>query len=147
MIRRWTVWPDMQIETQRYGPVPYVSRQLIDQAFLDGAAMVAVAGGGFTAFPHRHPTDRDHEMVTTQLMCEWKDRTDAKPQPEPAVELPPQPQENPEVEGLANLAESPEIHEIDPEQGVPAVGAEDSPDGFDYSQLEEEDLDSVPENV
>lgn len=146
MVRRWQVHPDMQIETQRYGLIPVVSRQLIDQAFLDGAAMVAAAGGGFTAFPHRHPTDLDHEMVTVSLMCEWRDRTDAKPQPEPAVAPQPEPEEEPQA--VFPPADAEEVAAtVDDGAEIVVEGDSVNPDGFDYTTLEDEDLESVPENV
>lgn len=85
-VRLWQVHPDHEVQTQR-GPVAAVSRQAIDQAFLDGATLVDKAGGVFTVICGRHPTDLPGEMVTTGLICEWKDRTDAKAAPEPRADV------------------------------------------------------------
>jgi hypothetical protein len=149
----------MEVQTQQYGVIPAVSRALQDQAFLDGAAMMANAGGLFSARAERHPTDLPGEMLTLYLICEWRDRTDAKSQPEPEGELMPalgeqeaprltaeewaaaqdiQDAANPEAEALARIATAPEVHQVE----VP-----DSPDGLDYTQLEDEDLAEVPEGA
>lgn len=85
-VRLWQVHPDHEVQTSQ-GPVAAVSRQAIDQAFLDGATLVDKAGGVFTVICGRHPTDLPGEMVTTGLICEWKDRTDAKAAPEPRADV------------------------------------------------------------
>jgi hypothetical protein len=89
-IRRREIRPDTVLETVTYGNVPYVS----EQAFLDAVLAVAqsqmLVGGSFGVVAcSAHPTDLEHEMVTVRAVIEWRDRTDAKPQPEPAVDTQP----------------------------------------------------------
>jgi hypothetical protein len=86
-IRRWAARPDqvLTISGDDGEPIhiPVVSREAMREAFLDGEALMAQAGGVFTAVSERVRTDVPQEMVTTYAAFEWKDRTDARPQPEP----------------------------------------------------------------
>jgi hypothetical protein len=83
-IRRWAARPD-QVSGDDGEPIhiPVVSREAMREAFLDGEALMAQAGGVFTAVSERVRTNVPQEMVTTYAAFEWKDRTDARPQPEP----------------------------------------------------------------
>jgi hypothetical protein len=80
-VRRRALEPDTIIET-RGREIAVVS----DQAFLEMsvafAQMQLIGGGVVTSIVERYPTDLPGEMVTTRAIFEWKDRTDAKAQPE-----------------------------------------------------------------
>lgn len=66
-----------------------VDRQEALEVFADCEALMRIAGGVLTIMPQRVQTGRlEGEMITTALVFEWKDRTDARPQPETsAVEV------------------------------------------------------------
>jgi hypothetical protein len=160
-VRRWLVRPDMQIHTAE-GPLAVVSRGLQDQAFLDGAAMVANAGGLFSARAERYATGVPGEMATVWLMCEWADRTDAKSQPEPHGAPLPEYTDQAEAEPRLTAEEWAAVQDIqdaaDAESEEAAQDVQDaaqeagaavlrSPDGLDYTQLEDEDLAEVPEGA
>jgi hypothetical protein len=53
------------------------------------ASFIAFAGGTMSAVVYRQPTDLKGEMATVGAVLSWADRTDARPQPEPAS-APPQ---------------------------------------------------------
>lgn len=173
-IRRWSVRPDVLVPTQQYGQVAAVSRGLIDQAFLDGAAMMCAAGGVFTVIAGRHPTDLPQESLTTGLICEWKDHTRASVSAEPQTDVLPAVEPDPEYmsredwerqqEAMLEAAAAeaagaePAISPPDAAEVAQAIdeGADlrvegaslnDSPDGLDVSQLEEEDVSEIPESV
>jgi hypothetical protein len=82
-VRRWAVRPDPE--------TGMVNREELVQAILDGEALLWRAGGVLTVLPGRAQTDIEGEMVTTSALLEWKDRTDARSQPETAGEVLPQP--------------------------------------------------------
>lgn len=129
-IRRWLVQPDTIKDTQ-FGPLPVVSREAFVDSVLDAVSLCDRAGGGFTVFCSRERTDVEHEMVTTAVMVEWRDRTDAKPQPERPVQAAPAPP----------LPEDPEPEELE----AALVGA--PADGLDERALPEEDLSEIPESA
>ncbi len=141
MARRWRkVEADMEIHTQEYGLVPVVSREAALTAVADALAVIDFIGGSFSVACHRHPTDVPNERVTTGLMIEWKDRTDARDQPEPADLLP--------------MAEAPQeetlpLEDAGLQEAAAATAAtdDDNPDGLDPSTLEEEDVSEIPESV
>lgn len=106
--RGWLVRPDHEVDTvdpedgyASLGPVGAVSQQALAKAVLDGVVMLDRAGGVLSVTVSRAQTGVPGERVTTGAMVEWKDRTDARPQPErdgapilQAVEAPrPQPDE------------------------------------------------------
>jgi hypothetical protein len=102
-VRSKVLQPDQQILTHN-GPVNVVSREAIREAFLDFEAVGDVAGGVISIVYVREPTGAPGEMVTTGVMLQWKDRTDARPQAEaigsaavviPAPEPAPAPQPRP----------------------------------------------------
>lgn len=142
MKRSWAVRPD---ETGT------VSRQALVDAFVDAATILDLAGGCLEVVVGRTPTGVPHEMVMNGALLVWRDRTDAKDQPEVAASVMPGPPR------LTDEAREAVIREADtPEEGhvevarieaeareavvvtVPPAGPE--PDGFDYSKLEEEDI-------
>lgn len=134
MQRRWAVRPDPD--------TGMANRDEILAAIMDGEALLWRAGGVLTIVVARAPTDLDGEMVTTQAVLEWKDRTDGhlKPAPERAGDiLPPEPPEPARVE-----PDAPVDREI---TGGDAAAADDIGDGLDPETLEEEDVSALPEAV
>lgn len=63
-----------------------VNRADMQEAFADAEALLARAGGVLSVVVDRATTEIPGEMVTISALFEWKDRTDAKPQPEPAAD-------------------------------------------------------------
>jgi hypothetical protein len=83
------VHPD-EILTLRDGrEVAVVSEELFVNEVAKIASFIAFAGGTMSAVVYRQPTDLRGEMVTVGAVLSWADRTDARPQPEPAS-APPQ---------------------------------------------------------
>jgi hypothetical protein len=105
----------------------------IAQAILDGEAALHRLGGVLTIVVGRHPTDLPGEMVTTSALIEWKDRTDARPQPEtpgdPVPEQAAPPAREPEPVGAdvlpppADAAAFAELPEEDDSSIEPALRA------------------------
>jgi hypothetical protein len=120
-IRRRQVHPD-EILTLRDGrEIPVVSDEAWLGALLEMGRVVSIAGGTLSATVLRHPTDLDGEMVTVGAVLEWKDRTDARPQPEPGVRPTPEMERalNPELRGLTALATSEEVLSIEDDRPQP----------------------------
>ena len=146
-IRRWSVPPDLQIQTHEHGPIAIVSRQSLEAAVFDALSMVDRAGGTFSVVVGRHPTDLPGEMVTTGAIVEWKDRTDAKEAPERAVELVAAPEViDPEIVHDDEMPEpavtvNEQIQEDQRE--LAAVAAQAIGDGLD-NPPDDEDLSSIP---
>ena len=119
-VRRWAVRPQ---------PNGEVSRDEVVQALMDGEALLWRAGGVLTVMPHRAETDLDGERATVAVIFEWKDRTDAKAQPEQvggaaaATVAPPTPAPSPAV----------------PPATVAAPVAAGGVDGLDEETLPDED--------
>lgn len=112
----------------------YVAFEDLQQVVTQALLVQDLAGGVVSIVVDREATDLQGEMVTVAAVVEWKDRTDAKAAPEPAVERTPQTQTtNAEAQALANLAADPAT--------VHLPVAED----IDYSTLPDEDLDPLPE--
>lgn len=69
-----------------------MDRGEFEQGLLEAGVLLWRSGGVITIAQDRVQTDVDGEMVPRAIMFEWKDRTDAKPQPEEAasalVEIP-----------------------------------------------------------
>lgn len=112
MIRRWQIEPDDEAGV--------MSRQALVNALVDGATMLDIAGGTLSVVVGRAATTLPGEMVMTGAVLEWRDRTDAKPQPEQAFSVTPEP------EPAATTA-------------TPDEPAQD----IDYAELPEEDLDEA----
>lgn len=84
MVRRWAVRPNPE--------TGIADRQEVIEALMDGEALLHRAGGVLEVVVMRQPTDVPGEMVTEAAIFAWKDRTDAKPQPEvPAPQADPDP--------------------------------------------------------
>jgi hypothetical protein len=85
-IRTRAVYPDTGYVLPSGEQIAIVSEEtLVDEA----VAMLRVAyrvGGIVSVVQDRAQTGVPHEMVTVAAVVQWQDRTDAKPQPEPAVE-------------------------------------------------------------
>src|SRR4051812_29348675 len=87
-IRRRELHPDETFITRAGREIPVVSEEQYLAALVDLGRFQLFAGGVITAVNFRAPTDLDGEMVTVGGVLEWKDRTDAKPQPEPVAPQP-----------------------------------------------------------
>jgi hypothetical protein len=154
-VRRRTVLPDEVLSTERFGQIPVVSDPGFIDAVVGAAQTQALAGGVLTILVDRHPTDLEGEMVTTMAVIEWKDRTDAKPQPEPTTGMRAEPTAGPaltqgdpaSMERVREALGKSEAGGSDPGIEEAAAAHADEPDGFDRSKLEEEDVDSVPEHA
>jgi hypothetical protein len=124
-VRRWQVHPHPE--------TGIVVREELVQAILDGEAALHRLGGVLTIVVGRHPTDLPGEMVTTSALIEWKDRTDARPQPEtpgdPVPEQAAPPAREPEPVGAdvlpppADAAAFAELPEEDDSSIEPALRA------------------------
>jgi hypothetical protein len=128
------------------GEVAYVSRQAMQEATLDAEAVVARIGGHFSVSTDRHPTGFPGEMVTTAAAFEWRDRTDAKEQPEQAapVATPVEPMKHAQqFEYEQGAVDEADVVETE----APTVIRDSIDDGLDPATLEEEDFDSVPESA
>lgn len=144
-VRRWRVSPDVQVPINGEW-VDMVSREALVQGVLDGVAMLDRSGGVLTVIVGRQPTELEGEMVTTGAIVEWKNRTDAAPQPEQSSSVPvhgaglfASTEPTPEQEIAEQLAGETEIV-VEPA----TAPAEESPDGLDYSTLPDEDLSDIP---
>lgn len=151
--RIWRVHPDVQVPIDGEW-VDAVSRQSLVEGILDGVVMLDRSGGVLTVIVGRTPTELPGEMVTTGAIVQWKNRTDATPQPEQATTVPVHSaglfdRTEPDTP-VADLPASDEVAEsaqgLDPEVGMEAYDppAEPSPDGLDYDALPEEDLSDIP---
>jgi hypothetical protein len=84
-IRTRAVYPDTGYVLPSGEQIAIVSEEtLVDEA----VAMLRVAyrvGGIVSVVQDRAQTGVPHEMVTVAAVVQWQDRTDAKPQPEPAA--------------------------------------------------------------
>lgn len=130
---------------------------MLIEAFVDAATMLDIAGGALQVVVGREKTGVPNEMVMTGALLEWRDRTDAKPQAEAAVQVTSQVER---AEAAADAAHDQLVeyhskiaakHDREVVEAVKA-GAEvrveagsvapekDPDDGFDFSQLEEEDV-------
>lgn len=115
-----------------------VTLEALIQALIEAASWLDFAGGCLTVVTGRAPTGLPGEMVTTGAILEWRDRTDARPQPEPASTVTAQPLSRDEQREIADEV----LAEPEPEVAALAEAhSEENPDGFDYSTLQEEDVD------
>jgi hypothetical protein len=76
VVRKWMVRPRPE--------TGLVERQDVIEALVDAAAVLDCVGGALAVVQQREPTEVFGEMVTTAVLIEWKDRTDARSQPEAA---------------------------------------------------------------
>jgi hypothetical protein len=105
--RRWMVRPNPE--------TGMADRQEIVEALMDAESMCWRAGGGFSFWCPRAPTDLPGEMVTVSAVIQWQDRTDAKAQPE-VRSAPPQ-QEDPTPDQLEQQLTDEEEFLAEAEQG------------------------------
>jgi hypothetical protein len=85
MERRRELQPDEILTLPKSGrEIAVVSEEQYLGALVELGRVQMFAGGVITSVLFRHPTDLPGEMVTVGAVLEWKDRTDAKPQPEPS---------------------------------------------------------------
>lgn len=176
-VRRWQIHPDVMHPTLG---VPVLSHQAFIEGVADGVAMMQRAGGVLSVVAERINSDLPGEMVTILAVCEWKDRTDAKPQPEQVTQLSPQmveEQPTPDDVAVSQIAALQAAAEefgltlaMPPDEGGPSIVPDPSPavavekpdpvpvipdpvppapapepdDGFDKSELPDEDNSSIP---
>lgn len=88
MQRTWVVRPDREVTTTG-DLISAVSQEALMKALVDAAIMLDRAGGCLFVQLIRAETGVPGERVTTLAQVEWKDRTDARPQPEQTGELEP----------------------------------------------------------
>lgn len=138
-----------------------LSRERLIEALADGATMLDIAGGCLEVVVGRAPTDVPGEMVMTGALIMWKDRTDAKPQPEQESAVVPERSAYEEVDVRGEPIPKGQPEESFPDAiereraevasndrpksepvAEPATDDPDNPDGFDYSKLAEEDIDT-----
>lgn len=142
-IRRRTVLPDDTLYTQAYGEIPVVSDAAWVEALVAAAQAQALYGGVLTTVVDRHPTDLPQEMVTTRGIIELKDRTDARPQPEPRTGAsygPPEVPVHPEQMDLGAA----DIGLGDPNEGIEEAQAAHADD---LQPVEGEDTSAITEPV
>ena len=143
MQRPWAVRPDQENGV--------LSREALIAALVDAATMLDIAGGCLEVVVGRAPTDVPGEMVMTGAMLCWKDRTDAKPQREPEVQV--TPEFDPRAAGqnaVEKHADALQRLGTDDDFRDPPVddGANVDPDdGFNYTAMPEEDIEDAPQAV
>lgn len=144
MIRSWAVRPDAR---------GVVTREMLIEAFVDAATMLDLAGGTLEVVVGRAATGVPNEMYMTGAVLMWKDRTDAKAQAEVAVQVTPEPEPLVELQSEANevaeeridLGKDKRDREANLKSQILAgEPVKDPADGFDFSKLEEEDVEGEP---
>jgi hypothetical protein len=75
--------PDEVFTTRGGREIPVVSEEQFLNELLSLGRLQMFAGGVISSVVFRQPTDLPGEMVTVGAVLEWKDRTDARDQPEP----------------------------------------------------------------
>lgn len=98
-----------------------VSQDALIKAVYDAAIMLDRAGGVASVVVGRAPTGLDGEMVTTGAVVEWKDRTDARAQPEKASTV------HEEPAPLALVEDPPVVDDYNPQPGEVEVDERDVP--------------------
>jgi hypothetical protein len=116
-----------------------VEDDAIVASLLEASAILKRCGGVLTVIVQREEGDFPGEMFTTAAVFQWKDRTDAKSQPETRQQILPAPlPADPEPDMLEeHLAREERLGEA----------LTDNPDGFPMETLEEEDVDSIPQGA
>lgn len=140
MIRRRQVYPDAS---------GVVTREALLEAMIDAATFLDFAGGVLSVVTQRQPTGLPGEMVTVGAIVEW--RHDARVEPKPQqFEQATQPDFT-----EAKLPVTAEQQQAMIREATEQIKAEDAlvaqadaladvdpADGFDYSQLDEEDVEA-----
>lgn len=128
--RTWLVRADSEVsafgvhdgELVQTGVIAAVSQQELHKAVAEGVVLLERAGGTLAVTINRIETGIPQECVTGAALVEWKDRTDARPQPEStedAIGLPPEVHAEPVVgeDGVVRHAEEAEIERPDVDWG------------------------------
>lgn len=129
--RKWLVRPDHQIQTLDGDVIAAVSQEALVKAVYDLAIVLDRTGGVGSIIVARAPTGVEGERVTTGALIEWKDRTDARPQPERDAQIPVEPPaENGHAQRAAMDGEFAEalVAAADSEAELPAVDEQDLPE-------------------
>jgi hypothetical protein len=82
MQRRWQIEPDALAKVEDGSTAPVISQAAITNAAAELALILHRSGGTGSIVTMRNRTLLPGEAVTTGAIVEWRDRTDAKPQPE-----------------------------------------------------------------
>lgn len=112
-----------------------VSDEAMIESLMEAAALLKRAGGVLTVIVQRVPTDFPGERVTTAAVFEWKDRTDARPQPESFQQFV---SVDPDPEELEAHLEREAVEE------ARSAGLGPDPDAEALERLPEEDNDAIP---
>lgn len=136
MQRPWVVRPEPgEIE---------VSDDAILASLMEASAILKRCGGVLTVLVQREDGEFPGEMFTTAAIFQWKDRTDARPQPETRQQFVPAP-------GVLPADPDPDVLEDHLERQAReerlGEGLTDNPDDFPLATLEEEDVDSIPQGA
>lgn len=119
-----------------------VSRDDMREALIDAEALMARAGGHLNVVTHRQRADEVYEgalpgeVLTVAALFEWKDRTDARPQPESTVTAAPPPPP------ASDFVASSEVEESEP-GFTPRPLADDDGVGDGLVTTAEEDVSAV----
>ena len=84
--RARAVYPDQAYQLPDGRTIGIVSEEALIEAVVRATQAAYLMGGIVQLVQERAKTGVPNEMVTVGAMVLWQDRTDAKPQPEPAVE-------------------------------------------------------------
>lgn len=141
-IRTIRIHPDQIIETLGGEQIECVSRERLIEAAVDLAITINLTGGTGTIVTTRRATGVPDEMVTAAAMVQWKDRTDAKPQPEQTLEAAPAP-----AQPGGHFEDGMFVPDDEGQTAIAVGGNDENPDGLDEDQLLEEDVSSIPEHL
>lgn len=83
--RARAVRPDQAFQKEDGEVIAVVSLDLMIEEVVRAVTTQDFSGGVLQVVVNRHPTGVPNEMVTVGALIQWQDRTDAKPQPEPAA--------------------------------------------------------------
>jgi hypothetical protein len=128
MRRLKVVRPDQTLVTGDGRQIGMVSDGAGQNAMMDLWSVLSMAGGVATVAVGRAPTDVDGESVTTWVAIEWKNRTDAKEQPErdPATWTPFDGTPEPEEADRPTVAEV--LEQVDDDETLREVETEELED-------------------
>jgi hypothetical protein len=153
--RARAVRPDREFQKEDGEWIGVVSLELMVEEVVRAVTTQDFSGGVLQIVVNRHPTGVPNEMVTVGALIQWQDRTDAKPQPEPAAParvIEPERDEaldEAEAEWIAEMREKGHVElpaEVAAMESLVGVGPDPEPDELER-QLEQEareDHDDVP---
>ncbi len=84
-IRSRAIRPDTVLETSDGRVIECVSDEAFVRGVVDAATAITLVGGEMRVVVQRQATEFANEAVTTAALIEWRNHTEAKPQPEPHV--------------------------------------------------------------